>query len=259
MAGAFLHLRNTWNLGDRWCSPYDWFEWPEDSVAGEIREPALEYKWAVLGGGKIFGGIATYPGVRRDNAALHIAWGVSTVQMFPLSLRYMRAQRICQLVGSRDFGDRDYPWAPCASCMAPGFNEPAKPEHDIVFYYHEGKTGKQRVSIPDGMPSLSNAASSLDDALRFIASGSTVVTNSYHGVYWSLLMGRKVLCIPFSNKFSRYRLLPAYASPRTWLSRLDTARAQPEMLSLCRTATVEFRDQVLRQIETFTNGRRAWI
>lgn len=255
MAGAFLHLRDTWNLGDRWCSPFDWFDWPEDAFAADIRKPVAAYDWAVLGGGKIFGGVSTYPGVNQDLRGRHIAWGVSTVQMFPFSLRYARARRLCRLVGSRDYGDRDYPWAPCPSCMSPEFDAPAAPEHDLVFYAHAGKTGKQGLSIPDSIPVLTNAATALPEALRFIASGRTVVTNSYHGTYWALLMGRNVLCIPFSGKFARFRLPPAYATPKNWLSRRHTAQAQPEMLALCRARTREFKDQVVAEINLMKGGR----
>ena len=249
MSLVFQHLRNTANLGDRWCSPFDWFDWPEDAQARDLREPGEAYDVGIYGGGKIFGGLSSYDGVRAQDARLNIAWGVSTVQSFPISRRYAKARRMCDVIGSRDYGDRSFDWVPCASCMAPAFDAPPAPEHDVVFYGHGGKTAKQGLTPPASMPILTNNADTLEDALAFIASGRTVVSNSYHGVYWALLMGRRVICIPFSNKFNHYREAPAYATPRTWLDRLESGIARPDMLKLCRDRSVAFYEDTLRRLE----------
>jgi hypothetical protein len=246
---VFQHLRDTQNVGDRWCSPFDWFEWPAYAEARDISRPGEDYDVGIYGGGKIFGGLSSYTGVRKTPGSLHIAWGVGTLQTLPISLRYARARRLCDIVGTRDWGDRRYEWAPCTSCMSPLFDAPAPPEHDVVFYYHGDKTEAQGIRIPADIPSLSNNANSLEEALAFIASGRTVVSNSYHGVYWALLMGRRALCVPFSRKFSAYRLPPGYAGPRNWLNCLDDARSQPEFLSLCRAATEDFYRRVCAAIE----------
>ncbi|MCF2872463.1 polysaccharide pyruvyl transferase family protein [Octadecabacter sp. G9-8] len=246
---VFQHLRDTPNLGDRWCSPFDWFDWPDSYSARDLRQRGDAYDVGIYGGGKIFGGLPTYDGVRASEATLNIAWGVGTLQSFPISRRYARARRMCDVIGSRDYKDRGFKWVPCASCMAPAFDAPADPEHDVVFYGHGSKSAKQGLQVPDAMPKLTNNADTLEDALSFIASGRTVISNSYHGVYWGLLMGRKVICVPFSNKFNNYREAPAYATPRNWLDRLDSGIARMDMLSLCRAASRDFYGDVMRRIE----------
>lgn len=245
MSIVFQHLRDTKNIGDRWCSPYDWLSWPREYVVKDIREAGQKYDLSIIGGGKIFGGLQGFNGVQHGAGQRNIAWGVSTVQSFPISLKYRFARRICDLVGTRDWGDTRFTWAPCVSCMAPHFDAPQKAEHDVVFYFHGGKTNKQGITIPNDMPSLSNNGHSLDEALSFISSGRTVVSNSYHGVYWALLMGRKVLCVPFSNKFYNYRKPPTYASARNWLKAVNNAQAHPDMLELCRDATRTFHARVI--------------
>ncbi|CUH53685.1 glycosyltransferase family protein [Shimia marina] len=239
----FQHLRDTKNVGDAMCSPYDYFDW-QDAQAKDLRTPSPDYKIGIYGGGKIFGGLADEAGILKQEGVKHIAWGVGTRQTFPISRKYSRARALCDLVGSRDYGDTRYDYAPCASCMSPLFDAQAAPEHDVVFYFHGGKTEKQKLGIPDDMPKLSNNCNSLEEALAFIASGKTVVSNSYHGVYWSLLMGRKTICVPFSNKFYGYRFKPAYATPKNWKSKLDTGLAAPEMLKTCRDATHAFKAKV---------------
>ena len=240
----FQHLRDTANIGDRYCSPFDYYDWPGATVSDIRKDDTPDYDVGIYGGGKIFGGMARYKGVRTKSTGLNIAWGVSTVQSFPISLRYMIARRRMHLVGSRDYGDRRYDYAPCVTCMAPFFDAPPAPEHDVVFYAHGGKTAGMGITIPPHIPSLTNNCDSLEAALRFIASGRTVVSNSYHGVYWALLMGRKTLCLPFSNKFGNYRQSPHYATAATWLDEVQNAVARPEMLALTRSATADFKAKV---------------
>ncbi|MEM9717358.1 MAG: hypothetical protein AAF826_12660 [Pseudomonadota bacterium] len=244
MTIVFQHLRNTQNIGDRWCSPYDYFDW-ENAEAKDLRVPSnTAYDVGIYGGGKIFGTLADQVGIVKNSGTYHIAWGVSTVQSMPFSPKYNRSKRICHLVGSRDWGDQRFDYAPCVSCMSPLFDNPSAPQHDVVFYAHGGKTKQQKIEIPDHIPTNTNNCDTLEDAISFIASGATVISNSYHGVYWALLLGRKTICIPFSNKFSKYRKSPHYAKPKTWLNDLDKGKAYPDMLDISREATLKFKSKV---------------
>ncbi|MGR3511938.1 MAG: hypothetical protein ACU0GG_04185 [Paracoccaceae bacterium] len=247
MKVIFKHHRETTNLGDRWCSPFDHLPnvragWEAEALDLAAATPDCDA--VIYGGGKITGGLAATFGP-GDLAARHrIAWGVSTVQSSRLSLKYWRAYRRLSLVGTRDWGDDRFDFAPCASCMAPGFDAPREPTHDVVAYLHHWRSGPMKVEVPEGIPVLDNAHGDLDSALRHIASGATVVSNSYHGTYWGLLMGRKVLCLPFSKKFSAYRVQPGYSTPADWRRDLSKAQAAPDMLGLCRDATGAFAARV---------------
>lgn len=248
---VFKHLSKTENIGDRSCSPFNYVG--ELSSTGKVLDlydatPPCEA--VVYGGGKIFGSLYSTLNSNDRNAALRIAWGVSTVQSNPLSLRYFLSRKSMHLVGSRDYGDKRYEYAPCASCMSPIFDEKFKIEHDVVFYAHKEKTEQMNLGLPSHIPKIDNHAKSMEEAIKFIASGDIVVTNSYHGVYWGLLLGRRVLCIPFSNKFSHYRLSPGYSNGSDWKSSLKMAQRQDEMLSLCREATASFKLKVLERLST---------
>lgn len=244
----FQHLRKTPNVGDANCSPFDYFDWGTAQVS-DIREANTpDYDVGIYGGGKIFGALSQYAGVLPPQGRINIAWGVSTVQSFPVSLRYARARRLMSTIGSRDYGDNRFEYAPCASCMSPLFDAPEPPTQEIVVYAHNGKSKSLMRTIPDNIPVLTNTSSNIETSLRFIASGATVVSNSYHGVYWALLMGRKVVCIPFSNKFKGYRLPPHYAAESNWLDAAKSAQAQPEMLHLVREATAAFKKKVENEI-----------
>lgn len=244
----FQHLRDTDNIGDKSCSPFDYFDWGDATVSDVRYNDTPAYKVGIYGGGKIFGGLSKYAGVRRNQGAINIAWGVGTVQSFPLSWRYMKARRTMDLVGSRDYGDTRYAYAPCPSCMAPQFDAPAAPKHDVVFYAHGGKTAKMGLKIPDHIPTLTNECKDLATALDFISSGATVISNSYHGVYWGLLMGRKTLCIPFSKKFGAYRQAPHFTIVDSWEAEIKNAIARPEMRDIVRSATRDFKTRVDERI-----------
>ncbi len=240
---VFKHIRNTNNVGDAWCCPYDYLDF-EDAVALDLGEPTPPCEAVIYGGGKIFGKLrrAMQP---ADRAARHrIAWGVGTRQSSPLSIWYYLSRRAMTLVGSRDWGDTRYDYAPCASCLSPLFDRDWPVRHKVVVYHHHWIAPRMGFEIPTGVPQFDNAAPGLEDAIAFLASGETVVTSSYHGVYWALLLGRKVLCVPFSHKFYGFRIAPGYATPKDWQARLPEARGSDEMLGLCREATGVFEAKV---------------
>jgi hypothetical protein len=242
---VFKHLSKTQNIGDRSCSPYAHIaDLSSEITPLDLYDPTPPCDAVVYGGGKIFGSLHASLNANDRQAARRIAWGVSTVQTNPLSLRYFLSRKSMHLIGSRDFGDTRYDYAPCVSCMSPIFDEPFKIEHDVVFYAHHEKTQQMHLHVPSHIPTMDNHAASMEEAVRFIGSGHTVVSNSYHGIYWALLLGRHVLCVPFSNKFHHYRLSPGYARASDWVKSLKMARRHDEMLGLSRQATAKFQLKV---------------
>ncbi len=245
---VFKHLRNTENVGDRWCSPYDYLPF-DDAVAMDLAEPTPPCEAVIFGGGKIFGSLAEKL-TPNDKLAKHrIAWGVSTVQSSIFSLGYGRSRRSMTMVGSRDYGDSRYDYAPCVTCMSPLFDLEYPSQHDLVFYLHKTKSRDLELNLPDGMPTLSNYCSSIEEAVSFIGSGEVVVSNSYHGVYWALLLRKKVLCLPFSKKFSHYRFAPTYSDVHRWSRDVGKAAAHPDMLAICREASLAFENKVRRALK----------
>lgn len=240
---VFKHIRKTNNIGDRSCCPADYLPF-EDAVAMDLDEPTPPCDAVIFGGGKIFGSLASKLTPNDRLARQRIAWGVSTVQSSIFALRYALSRRQMTMIGSRDYGDARYDYAPCVSCMSPLFDQTYEARHGLVFYLHKTKSQDLGLNIPTGTPVLDNFCDSMQAAVEFIGSGDVVVSNSYHGVYWSLLLGKKVLCLPFSNKFGHYRLAPGYSTPVRWQKEIGQAVAQPDMLSVCRDASRSFENKV---------------
>ena len=143
------------------------------------------------------------------------------------------------LVGIRDF-DSDYRWVPCASCMHPGFDKEYEIQNEVVWFEHKKKLIDSKWFDVLPAPRMVNVGQNMEQILEFLGSAETVVTNSYHGVYWATLLGRKVVCVPWGSKFNMFKHPPTMANERTWSDMIESATSYPSALSECRDANIEF-------------------
>lgn len=185
-----LHVRNS-NVGDFWSSPLHYFH--AGAQFSEVRYPHPSPRVAVYGGGSIATLIRRWP--------VTIGWGVGhTVRKEPwheeMEREHRKAASLCDLYFPRD----DIPGfdvVPCASCMHPAFDSAVEPKHKVVRY-----SAARRIDLDDGTaPHMTNESGTIEEAVAFIASGETVVTSSYHGAYWAMLLNRKVEVVSWGSKF----------------------------------------------------------
>jgi hypothetical protein len=198
---TLYNFSSTKNTGDRYCSPHLYIPWLANVPV------LMPNKWkpgtpAIFGGGGML-----HPGwdhilhaAARDKTAKIVFWGIglnyhnATEQTYPKAFKDSTA-----LIGMREHGN-PWQWVPCVSCLAPEFDVAADeaPRHRLVVFQH-----KDRKFSDHSVPTMTNDNShELHDVLRLIASGRTLVTNSFHGAYWGILLQREVvLCEPFSNRF----------------------------------------------------------
>lgn len=219
---VFQHSHATANVGDAATCPQPWFAFGP-SLVQNFGQAVPPCRVAVLGGGQVFGKALEAAFLHTRAAHHRVAWGLGIHPVNPQSFDYASFLRQMTLVGARDHGLPGTEYVPCASCMSVGFDAVPPPEHDVVLFLHARKS--ERLQRPEGIPVRDNHTPDLTEALRFIASGATVVSNSYHGVYWAMLMGRRVLALPYSAKFNGFRQMPAVADAGDWLG--DLARAKP--------------------------------
>lgn len=164
------------------------------------------------------------------------------------SLNYPSYINQFHLVGVRDW-DTDFRWVPCASCMHPAFKEKYEIKNKIVWFEHKKKLidGKWLDSIP--APRMLNTGQNMEQIIEFLGSAETVITNSYHGVYWATLLNRKVVCIPWGSKFKMFKHPPTMATEKNWQDKIEDAISYPKALDECKTANQEFYDDVVKLIE----------
>lgn len=269
------------NIGDLVSAPTLYFDFPGMEVKrteiSDIDKQNISDENVIVGGGGLLSDYF-FPYIKaareKTKKGKLVAWGIGQqvdegswwkdYKTFP----YKRYLEGFDLVGVRDFNLGE-PWVPCASCMHSAFDNPTAPEHEFVVFSHLSR----QVPI-QGWPTYGNDNSDFEDTIKFLSSGETVITSSYHGMYWALLLGRNVLVFPFNSKFFSFKypvtLYPSiWKQPAGWKAALKTllgkrssggyecksvdgwrllagaSRGFPDALSECREKNVEFYNKVL--------------
>ena len=206
---------------------------------GQLNEAVV-----ILGGGGLIGQSYFEAGIRavlQARPKRRICWGAGHNDHEHPTIELPVYLDSFDLVGVRDYGKR-HEWVPDASCLHPLFDQRFSIKHDVVLYEHPrfGRTALNE------LPKMDNRERSFSKVLKFLASGETVLTSSYHGAYWGTLLNRKIILInAFSSKFHGFKHQPPIASEGSWKSKLAEARSYPEALAECRGANLRFSEKVM--------------
>lgn len=267
-----VHRIDEKNVGDLNSRPDLYYNWLNPTKVVDIEDANLSTiigtsgnpSIIVGGGGLLFEG--KFPQIYADNLdyiykskkKLLIAWGIGhnnhgrdKISLPDLSLY--------DLAGIRDYiapelsGSSDkYYWVPCASSLHPTFNNQYPIEHDVVFFQHKFHPS-QEITTGLHIPTMDNSGKDASEAIRFIASGETILTNSYHGAYWGILLGRKVIIVdPFSTKFQGLKWKVPIASTDNWQSALQATSAYPEALYESIEANNDFAALVQERLQNLS-------
>lgn len=229
------------NVGDRMCGPAQ-YVWPTECVNlpfGTLLPGSADR--VIIGGGQVFAQAAEIVDTihLRSPRAKVAAWGIGLPRPGVRDADVIRMADGLVALGTRNYEWRDkLTFVPCASCLSTVFDVDRLPEHEFVVYFHRKKPGPR--NIPPGTPVLNNSMRSPDSVINFIASGDTVVTSSYHGVYWAQLLGRRVVCIPYGSKFESLQHRPTMAEPGDWLGALKVASRAMPLLEEYRALNMSF-------------------
>lgn len=169
------------------------------------------------------------------------------------SFSYPKYLNKFHLVGVRDW-DTDYRWVPCPSCMHPAFNRTYEIKNEVVWFEHKKRLieGKCLDALPT--PRMLNTGQNLEQIAEFLGSAEVVVTNSYHGVYWATLLGRKVVCIPWGSKFNMFKHPPTTATEKNWVDKISEAIAYPTALEECKVENLKFFEDVIKLMNELNNS-----
>lgn len=150
------------------------------------------------------------------------------------------------LFGMREYVDPKH-YVPCPSCMSGLFDRQYTIRHEAVLFANASDNIRLRYPFAViGLPRFDNTAS-LERILDFLGSAETVVTNSFHGAYWATLLGRRVVCVPYSSKFHHMKFPPAMSRDGADWRTLET-RTYPEALEDCRAVNRAFYNRVMEAI-----------
>ena len=247
----FSHIRDTGNTGDIMSGPANWFDFPEHRVVNYDEPIGDDATAVVYGGGTMNNWLQGRNLMHNQPQVARIAWGIG-------SSRHGETDpwpdpRGFDLVGVREWTpEREAAglWVPCASCMSPLFDETYEITREAVLFVNASPGIRERYPVAiGGLPMMHNEWS-MAEIVAFLGSAETVVTNSYHGVYWATLLGRKVVAISYSSKFWKLRHPPAYSLDRglDWRDKARFALQYPAALAQCRAASRAFYGRVLETI-----------
>jgi hypothetical protein len=202
----FTNISYLGNAGDFWSTPTKYYDFSKydykqihymyilDALEGRERDYYLLKDSIVVVGG---GGLITHKGDHLQKTLEYLVennkvifWGSGTNTPLKPQLEILDHPNVI-LSGIRDFNFKNY--LPCVSCK------------NILFdkkYLEKGGVGILEgagfpVDIPY-YPKISNDRP-IEEILEFIADKSIIISATFHGIYWSQLMSKKVLYYNYGN------------------------------------------------------------
>ena len=91
------------------------------------------------------------------------------------------------------------------------------------------------------MPVCDNSGNNFEEKLDFLSSCEYIVTNTYHGAYWSTLLQKKVIVIPYKSGLMSLKHKPFYCWDKNISDEvLHSAKAHLGVLEEDRKINLEF-------------------
>lgn len=253
------------NVGDYYCAPHLYFNDlncnPVDIYDYKSNDKSVADKWVesinnnalIIGGGGLLNRGSFEKQLKlfeslKSKGKKTVLWGTGHNEKDKSRFGKVRSYNInvnnFGLVGVRDFGFTKK-WVPCVSCMHKVFDKEYLVSQEIGLLYHK-KTLKNKSLIKklSQYPSSSNTTN-LEEMIDFIGKSETIVTDSYHCMYWSMILGKKVIVIPNSSKFYDFKYKPVFATFSDFDTKLKMTQCYSGVLEECREQNKEFAKRVM--------------
>jgi len=215
------------NAGDRCCSVLDYFDFEDVETETICITTPKEYFSSIsedtkiiIGGGGCFCAEKLMNYLSKICPDKVITWSAGFNSLFSYEKveninKYNPLEKHKFLSNFRMNGIRDnicgVKLVPCVSCMNSKFDIVKNSKHltkeKFIVYSHfnHEQSGDTSRILDLGYPYLENN-SSLEEIINHIMSGEVVITNSYHGAYWSSLLNKKAIIVPFSTRMLNFNL-----------------------------------------------------
>ena len=238
-----FHRQHRGNAGDFYCNPSRYFDdffaktrpiQHQDNPRYQIND--AKGKIVVIGGGGLIHPSFTdnITQIVKQKPAKLVVWGIGSNYDVNKDRGYPEWIDEADMLGLRDYRAGVGEYLPCATCMHPAFDNPYRIQHEKVYYLHAGKE-KPNVDAPI----LTNKSKDIRRIIGFLGSAETVVTTSYHGAYWAMLLGKNVQVVPWSTKFKTFKYSPVMLESIHEVSS-DTMTVPSNYLEECRELNRNF-------------------
>lgn len=244
-----VHRIDHGNLGDMMCSPLRYFDlgpWRQVDIDG-TEFPTSEP--VIIGGGGLIHGDEWPKKLEAliEGTEKTVIWGIgSNVHGETITTTPEWVGR-AGIVGIRDYGTK-FDYVPCPSCMHQAFDRHrvVSPKRRFLIYEHAG------FPIPiSGIVRINNnqPEDAFEDVIAFMAQGETVISNSFHGLYWAMLLNRAAVCVmPISSRFYGFKYPPTFSPVESCTSAAGSVH--PEYLGECRESNIRFFKKVSDYLRT---------
>ncbi|PHR87360.1 MAG: hypothetical protein COA80_18885 [Leeuwenhoekiella sp.] len=259
-----LHCLDTDNVGDLFCAPHNYFD-KLNNTGVDLRDYYVTHdnrnehylndllqKQLIVGGGGLLNRNAFQFAIDlfehlADRGKKTVLWGLGhnskNTFEFGKITAYSTDVSKFGLVGTRDYS-MPGEYVPCVSCMHELFDKSYEVTDEIGIIFHRDTIQKNDlVNKFADYPCTSNTTN-LEELLNFIGSKESLITDSYHAMYWSMLLGKKVAVVPNSSKFYDFKYKPVFTNFESALSDLKNAEAYSGILEECRTLNTGFYEKV---------------
>lgn len=263
-----LHRIDANNVGDYYCAPHLYFEELKgkqlDIYDFKSSDKTVTNNWInkvsnnslIIGGGGLLNrssfkmqlDLFKQLAIKGKKTVL---WGVGhnskSKNDFGKISSYNISIKNFGLVGVRDYEMKEN-WVPCVSCMHSIFDKSYSEIQDIGIIFHK-KTIKNKRLLKklQTYPSTSNTTN-IEHMINFIGASNTIVTDSYHAMYWSMLLGKKVIAIPNSSKFFDFKYQPVFSSFSNFEKDIVKAKSYSGILEECREVNLRFAEKVFNYL-----------
>lgn len=251
--------KDTQNIGDLTCAPSLYFkELNKNSLNVGIslftKKNHLKDKVIIIGGGGL---LLSYFATSINNllSLAHnnkvILWGIGFDNYIDENELIKINDNHVTRIGIRDFGHPKYDYVPCVSCMSSLFdqykNQTIKADYGLFLHNDYSSYLNQELT---NLPRMYNkSVKSFKEAICFLSSHNTILTNSFHGLYWSTLLGKNVIVLPwvdkngnsgFSNKFRSFKYKPYFCNEPSKYLEISELENYKHALDECRNINKNF-------------------
>jgi hypothetical protein len=263
-----IHRIDTINIGDYFCAPHHYFDVlknksldifdykSNDKKVTQNYIDQISNNSLIIGGG----GLLNRNGFAKQMLLFEklttkgkkiVLWGVGHNEKSPSLYGKITKYNInvdkFGLVGTRDFS-MPGEYVPCVSCLHPLFNENYTSTNEVGIVFHKDTLKKENIiSKYKDFPTSSNTKN-LDELISFIGSCEHIVTDSYHTMYWAMLMKKKVVTIPNSSKFFDFKHKPVISNFDDALSQLKYTQSFDGLLEECREINIQFSEKAFNYL-----------
>jgi hypothetical protein len=242
----FHYKKGENNVGDMYCHPSHYFDLGNVTTdcISKCTKYDLNNKTIIVGGGglirKYFNKYTAH--IHKQDYKNLIVWGIGHNFSWKENFWWPDWLTKSTLYGVRDyFSNRQHDYLPCVSCMDPAFDKTYQVTKNTAFFLHRTESAN---NYPESESVMHNTNTNLSEVIQFLGSANTVVTDSYHGAYWGLLLGKDVRVVSWTTKFENFKYQPTLiTSIEDWKNHKPVL--YPEgYLEECRTLNNKFYNRV---------------